>query len=183
MEIMFSYIDSRRLDALPASLEQQRGLSLADFPPECLAQAQFFSTLIGAFHSRVLPTLRCKFVQFLVFYACAKQPPVYGRMFVSALLKLFRFETRAIVTFVACTHCISTTAPSRRIARRERWRCFTWARLWLALRSCQQPLFGYARVLLCRLSPLIGVFVAGCRGSSEPVGAGARGRRSATERR
>lgn len=41
---------------------------------------------MNVFRSRILPTLQCKFVQFLVFYSCTKSPYVYSQIFISSLL-------------------------------------------------------------------------------------------------
>lgn len=88
MELCFNYVDTRRLDVIPESMCDGSVTSLADFPPQCNSQCNFFSTLLSAFHVRLLPTLRCKFVQFIVFYACTKKPEVYPRLFVSSLMAL-----------------------------------------------------------------------------------------------
>lgn len=89
MEILFNYIDSRHLEAIPAHLSSLQHMTLNDFPAECRSQALFFSTLVSTFHTRVLPTLRCKVVQFAIFYACGKQPFVYSRIFIASLLNVF----------------------------------------------------------------------------------------------
>ena len=60
------------------------------FPRECSSQVDFFGNMLRVFHSRILSTLRCKFVQFLVFYACTKSPYIYSQIFLSSLLNVFK---------------------------------------------------------------------------------------------
>jgi hypothetical protein len=84
MEKVFDFVDSRQLEAVTGVT------TLAAFPPEFSKQADFFRDLIHVFNARVLTSPKAQCVQYIVFYACTKNPNVYAPIFLSFLLSVFK---------------------------------------------------------------------------------------------
>ncbi len=84
MEKMFHFVDSQQLEAVTAAT------SLSAFPPEFAKQADFFRSLLHVFNARVLTSPKAQCVQYIMFYACCKNPNVYAPIFLSFLMSVFK---------------------------------------------------------------------------------------------
>jgi hypothetical protein len=84
MEKMFDFVDRQRLDEVTCTV------ALSSFPPEFAKQAEFFRDLLHVFNARVLTSPKAQFVQYLIFYACSKNPSVFAPIFLHFLMSIFR---------------------------------------------------------------------------------------------
>lgn len=84
MEKMFDFVDRQHLEDVTFTGP------LSAFPPEFAKQAEFFRDLLHVFNARVLTSPKAQFVQYLVFYACSKNPAVFAPIFLQFLMSVFR---------------------------------------------------------------------------------------------
>jgi RNA polymerase I-specific transcription initiation factor RRN3 len=86
IELVFGYIDKQGLDQVMGF----NPVSVAEFPPEYGRQAEFFRTLLQVFQSRILTSPKAQFVQFIMFYACAKNSHVYAPIFLKFIMSIVK---------------------------------------------------------------------------------------------
>lgn len=84
MEKLFDHVDRQRLEDVTCAVP------LSSFPPEFSKQADFFRDLLHVFNARVLTSPKAQFVQYLIFYACSKNPSVFAPIFLQFLMSIFR---------------------------------------------------------------------------------------------
>jgi len=86
IELLFGYVDKQGLDQVMGF----NPVTVAEFPPEYGRQAEFFRTLLQVFQSRILSSPKAQFVQFVMFYACGKNPKIYAPIFLKFLMSIVK---------------------------------------------------------------------------------------------